>query len=238
MLDRPTLSPDSPMVRSDSACWLPRRPNVRLYASLRPTQVALDLRLLRLPEGRLDPVSATLRPYLPRWSPGWRIAPPPLRHLTVSRGLHREIPPTETRSRRSQFADPDLPTPGPCLLASRLGCPRLSSSSRTCGTDMPRSSACRHRLSVPLGSPSPVSRSVSACRPLGLRLSSHSRLLRACALNPRLPSLPKTLWRLACPGRWLDRVKPAGFPAATLPPKRFHQLTVARRLRAASPPVE
>jgi hypothetical protein len=106
MLDRPTLSPDSPMVRSDSACWLPRRHIDRLYASLRPTQVALDLRSLRLPKMRLDPASATLRPYVPRWPPSSRIAPWPLRHLTVSRGLHREIPPTEVRA----FSAPSLPT--------------------------------------------------------------------------------------------------------------------------------
>jgi hypothetical protein len=106
MLDRPTLSHDSPMVRSDSACWLPRRLYDRLYASLRPTQVALGLRSLMLPEERLNPVSAAFRPYLPRWPPGSRIAPWPLRHLTVSRGLHREIPPTEVRA----FGALSLPT--------------------------------------------------------------------------------------------------------------------------------
>jgi hypothetical protein len=115
--------------------------------------------------------------------------------FTPSHGLARFAPRDPAyrgaRLQRSQFADPDLPTPGPCLLASRLGCPRLFSSSRTSGTDLPRVSACRRRLSVPLGSPSPVLRSVSACRPLGLRLSSHSRMLRAFALNPACQALPK-----------------------------------------------
>jgi hypothetical protein len=157
--------------------------------------------------------------------------------FTPSHGLARFAPRDPAhrgaRFRRSQLADPDLPTPGPCLLVFELGCPRLSSSSRSCGTDLPRASARRHRLLVPLGSPSPVSRSVSACRYLGLRLSSHSRMLRACALSPACQAFPKHSG-----GSLVLVVGSTESSLLVSPPRRCHRGVSAnsRLLGACAPP--
>jgi len=143
---------------------------------------------------RLDPTGPTLRSNRPRWPPGVPISPSA---FTPSHGATRLTPWAPAyqgaRSATPQFADRDLPPPGPCLLVPRLGCPNLSSSSRACRSDVSCASACRLRPSVPPGSPWPILRPGAACEHSGLRLSARSRFVRACAPAPRLPSLPKTL---------------------------------------------
>jgi hypothetical protein len=162
------------MRRSNSACWLPRRHVIdRLYASLRPTQVALGLRLLKLPRVRLDPVSPALRPCPPRWPPGSRIAPRPLRHLTVPRSLHRAIPLTEVctlgalslPTQTCQPPDPVCWSPGSVALAFPPA----------------------HGLTGPICPASPPAAAASQYL-LARRSRSHDRLLLAgiwaCAFRP------------------------------------------------------
>jgi hypothetical protein len=103
-----------------------------------------------------------------------------------------------------------LPT-GPCLLASRLGFPGLSSSLRP--------------VAKPLVELRPQYLLARRAKPYdlvwlaGLRSKPYYPLTDCLSSRPntRLPSIPGVAARLTWFGRPLDRVKPADFPACAFP---------------------
>jgi len=239
MLDRPTYSLDSPMSRSVSVCWLPRRPIVRLLASLRPTRVAPGSPLAeatssasRSGQCDLAAVSAAtasrFADHSATFTPSHGFA-----RLFTARSRSPRYTPWALSVRRPEPAKPRTLFAG---LPARLPSPFLQL------TGLRNRFAPRLRLPPP-----PLSTSWLAIAGLtigcclqasGLAPFVPLTVAQSLRAEPRLPSFPKTLWRLACPGLWLDRVKPAGFPVTVFPLPRFRQLTAPQRLRAASPLVE